>query len=111
MDFFQNNVFLGSVSNAPFTLIWSNVLSGDYTLGAKAVDATGISRAAPPVTIPVLPANDAFADRIVIPGSDAVIHVRGMKAARGRRADARSCIVGVVLGALDCTHFWPGHPV
>jgi len=79
MDFFQNNVFLGSMSNAPFTLIWSNVLSGDYTLGAKAVDATGISRAAPPVTIPVLPANDAFADRIVIPGSDAVIHARGMK--------------------------------
>src|SRR5262249_37866324 len=38
VDFYQGTNLLGSKSVSPFTMVWSNVTKGSYTLTAKAVD-------------------------------------------------------------------------
>lgn len=42
VEFYQGNYKLGEVTNAPFTLLWSNVLAGAYTLYAIATDDRGL---------------------------------------------------------------------
>lgn len=38
VGFYANDDFLGRVTNAPFTLTWTNAKAGNYTLFARAVD-------------------------------------------------------------------------
>ncbi|MCI0744792.1 MAG: metallophosphoesterase [Verrucomicrobia subdivision 3 bacterium] len=42
VEFYQGNLKLGEVTNAPFSLMWSNVLPGAYTLYAIAADNRGL---------------------------------------------------------------------
>jgi len=43
VSFYADDHFLGSVTNTPFSLTWSNMAAGNYTLVAKATDAAGLS--------------------------------------------------------------------
>jgi len=67
VDFFANGSLVGTVLSGPFTLVWSNVTAGAYTLNARAIDEFGVSATSAPVTITVtatVPA--AFTNAIVL---------------------------------------------
>jgi hypothetical protein len=51
VSFFADERLLGSVTNAPYTLVWSNVPPGRHTLVAKATDVYGLSSRSPAVKI------------------------------------------------------------
>ena len=53
--FFQGTNPLGTVTNAPFTLLWSNVLAGAYVLSATATDDRSTTSTSASVTIDVAP--------------------------------------------------------
>jgi len=60
---------LGSVEKWPFNLRWSNAPPGHYQIVARGWDASGLSTFSLPVTIDVMPVNDAFADRDALAGT------------------------------------------
>ena len=51
VEFYANATDLGSVTNAPYSLTWSNVVLGSYALTAVASDAVGISTTSAVVNI------------------------------------------------------------
>src|SRR4030095_10179741 len=59
----------GAVPEWPFTLNWSNAPPGHYQVVARGWDTDGLFAFSLPVTIDVVPANDAFADRVALIGT------------------------------------------
>jgi subtilisin family serine protease len=55
VDFYEGANLIGSDSTAPYTLAWSNVAVGSYTLTAVAVDNGGALGTSAPVAITVTP--------------------------------------------------------
>jgi plastocyanin len=53
VQFFTNNVSIGTVTNAPYDFLLTGVAAGNYALTAKATDNTGASGFSPPVSITV----------------------------------------------------------
>jgi hypothetical protein len=53
VDFFDGATFLGTATNNPFTLAWSNVVAGSYSLTARATDNAGGSSTSSPVNVTV----------------------------------------------------------
>ncbi len=53
VEFFQNGVSAGVVTNPPFSAVLSNVPPGSYTLTATATDNAGATGTSPPVNISV----------------------------------------------------------
>jgi hypothetical protein len=53
VDYFDGATPLGTVTNAPLSLSWSNVAAGSYTLTAQATDNLGLTATSAPVTITV----------------------------------------------------------
>ena len=54
VEFFNGAMKLGEATNAPFSMTWSNVASGTYSLTAKALDNVGAATTSPAVGIQVL---------------------------------------------------------
>jgi len=55
VDFYRNTQLAGSVTNPPYEMTWSNLLSGDYLVAAEAVDNAGVKATTPAVPIRVVP--------------------------------------------------------
>jgi hypothetical protein len=53
VGFFANDLFLGRVTNSPYSLVWSNAHQGTYALFARAVDSYGRSTLSAPVHVTV----------------------------------------------------------
>jgi hypothetical protein len=53
VEFYSNQALIGSDSSSPYSMTWSSVPAGTYSLTAKAFDADGGSAISPPVTIVV----------------------------------------------------------
>jgi len=53
VHFFANNVWIGASTAAPFSLMWTNVAAGTYTLIAIATDNGGGATASAPVVVAV----------------------------------------------------------
>jgi hypothetical protein len=53
VSFYENDSFLGKVTNSPYSLVWSNAPSGHYALFARAVDDVDHSAVSPPVHVTV----------------------------------------------------------
>jgi hypothetical protein len=51
VSFFANDHFLGSVTNPPYSLVWSNVPSGKFAIFARAEDSFGKSGVSDPVHV------------------------------------------------------------
>jgi len=58
-EFFSGATKLGEATSAPFSLIWSNVAAGSYTLTAKATDNQNASTVSNPVSVTVTNAASA----------------------------------------------------
>lgn len=53
VEYFQGTTFIGSASSAPYTLNWTGVTEGGYTLTAKATDSQGGTAVSAPVSMAV----------------------------------------------------------
>lgn len=53
VEFFEDATKLGEATSSPYSVVWSSVPVGSYTLTARATDASGFSRTSPPVTVRV----------------------------------------------------------
>jgi hypothetical protein len=53
VEFFQGTAKLGESTNSPYSLVWSNVGAGSYTLTARATDNLGAATVSAPVSISV----------------------------------------------------------
>ncbi|HET6225782.1 MAG TPA: Ig-like domain-containing protein, partial [Bacteroidia bacterium] len=53
MEFYQNNILLGTDNTAPFDFEWTNVPKGAYSLTAKAYDNLGATEISMPVRVSV----------------------------------------------------------
>lgn len=53
VEFFQGTISLGTVNAAPYTLNWSNVAPGSYSLTARATDNSGLSAMSAAVSVTV----------------------------------------------------------
>jgi hypothetical protein len=57
--FYSGPTLIGSASNSPYGMTWSNVLNGTYTLTAQVVDMAGYAEFSAPVTVTVSPGGNA----------------------------------------------------
>jgi hypothetical protein len=53
VDFFAGATLLGTATNNPFTLTWTNVVAGSYSLTARATDNGGGTSTSSPVSVTV----------------------------------------------------------
>ena len=51
VDFLVNNVMIGTRTNSPYTLLWTNTAAGYYVLNAKATDNRGATTLSTPVGV------------------------------------------------------------
>jgi hypothetical protein len=58
IDFFSNNIFIGSDHSAPYELDWASI-EGIYTLTAKAIDNKNAQTTAAPITVTINPPVDS----------------------------------------------------
>jgi len=76
VDFYAGSTLLGTDTASPYTLTWSNVAPGNYTLTAVATDNDGLTTTSSPVSVTVsaptstLPSgwNDADVGAVPLPG-------------------------------------------
>lgn len=57
VTFYQDSVAIGTVTNPPFNLVWTNYTPGVYSLFASAIDDTGLSATSSVVNVTVIPPN------------------------------------------------------
>ena len=53
VEFFNKSTLIGTVNTSPYTLNWSSVTSGTYSITAKVTDNTGLSKTSSEITIDV----------------------------------------------------------
>ena len=73
VEFYQGTNFLGATTNAPYSMILSNEVAGDYVLRAQAVYGSGMTNGSGSVLISVYPVNDAFTNAIEIASTNALV--------------------------------------
>jgi len=53
VEFFEGATRLGEATNVPYSMVWSNVLAGSYSITAKATDDGGAATTSTPVNVTV----------------------------------------------------------
>ena len=72
VEFFRNGVSLGVDTTTPYSITWSNVAAGTYSLTAKATDNRGAATTSSPVTITVSAPNTGPTVSITAPANGSV---------------------------------------
>jgi hypothetical protein len=80
VEFIVDDQIIGRAATSPYVFTWTNPPLGDHVLQVVATNTAGIRLTAPAVTVHIRPANDDFADRISLGGSNAVLQVTGVNA-------------------------------
>ena len=87
VDFYNGSSLLGSDSTAPYTLTWSNVAAGTYSLRATAIDNAGASGSSAVATVTVTdPANQPPTATLTSPANGAYVY------GAGQHRDDRQCV-------------------
>jgi hypothetical protein len=60
VEFFNGSTLLGSATSAPYSFVWNNVLTGTYSLTAKATDEDGANTISGSVSITINPIGNAL---------------------------------------------------
>jgi len=61
VEFYQGSTLIGTATASPYSLTWSNVAAGTYSLTAKAYDSYNVPTTSAPVSILVRSVTDLFA--------------------------------------------------
>ena len=69
IDFFAGSTLVGSDSSSPFSVTWSSVPAGTYSLTARARDDDGATRTSSPVSISVTQAGAALPQSVLFTAS------------------------------------------
>jgi hypothetical protein len=59
---------IGSCTNLPYSVVWSNLSGGSYSVAVKATDNSGLSTWSPMTSFSIVPFNDSFSNRITLVG-------------------------------------------
>jgi len=76
VQFFQGTNSLGILTNSPYNLVWTNVVSGVYALSASAIDAGGLVFKSGPVSV-IVDTNSLTTDRDGDGVSDYIEYLEG----------------------------------
>jgi YD repeat-containing protein len=106
VEFFQNGTKIGEDLSSPFSLAWSSVPKGSYTLTAKATDDLGALTTSDSVAITVNPEKGGIAGRIT--GPDGVTPVAGATVKLYRNNAVVSTLSTVATGDYDAPHLDDG---
>jgi glucose/arabinose dehydrogenase len=60
VDFYASGALIGTVSNAPYTMVWSNATAGNYLIEAKATDNIGSTTTSASRTIRIINGEASF---------------------------------------------------
>jgi hypothetical protein len=71
VSFFDGTNLLTTVTNAPFQMEYPNVPAGSHRLSLQVTDENGLTTTSEPIEARVKPANDDFAQRIMLSGAAA----------------------------------------
>ena len=70
VEFFAGSTKVGETLNAPFTIVWSGVSAGTYSVTAVATDNSGAFTRSSPVSVTVTPPNSPPTVDLVVPLTD-----------------------------------------
>ncbi|MDQ3552718.1 MAG: Ig-like domain-containing protein, partial [Bacteroidota bacterium] len=76
VEFYAGASLIGTVSTSPYTIIWSNVAAGSYSITAKATDNSGLSTTSNEIKI-LVSSNIAPVINLTSPTTDAVFGAPG----------------------------------
>jgi hypothetical protein len=71
VEFFADGFLIGSDTTSPYSMTWSNVMLGSYTLTARATDNQGATKVSAPVVIRITANANNLADAYVFDGQAA----------------------------------------
>jgi len=77
MDFLVDGAMIGTISNQPYSLVWSNPTLGGHTLQVQLVNSNVVTRISPGNAVAIHPANDNFAQRTIVTGSNLNLDAQG----------------------------------
>jgi hypothetical protein len=97
VGFYADDDFLGRITNAPYTLTWTNARPGRYTLFARAVDSLNQSSVSPMVQITVTDVLPVVTIATPTNGANFAAHQDIPIAADVTDADASATIASVVF--------------
>jgi hypothetical protein len=66
VDFYCGGLLIGSATNAPYTIVWSNAPPGRWSLSAVATETAGFTGSSPAANIVVKPANPRIAGTLYV---------------------------------------------
>ncbi len=91
VQFFQGTNSLGIDTSAPYSLIWSNVAAGSYTLSAKVTDSNGLTATSSNITI-------------TVNGSSGISGMLAWWKAEGNALDSAGTNNGTTQGVMNYTN-------
>jgi regulation of enolase protein 1 (concanavalin A-like superfamily) len=103
VDFYSGSTLIGTATGSPYTITWTNVAAGTYTLTAVATDNSSASRASSAVSITVnnpsssLPPGWADSDIGAVPLAGSASYTSGTFTVTGSGAD--------IWGSADAFHY------
>jgi predicted phage tail protein len=96
VDFYQGPTLIGSSTTAPYTMTWSSVAAGSYSLTARALDNTGATTTSTAVTVQVNPpANVAPTVSLTSPANNATYTAPATIAVSASAADSDGTVARV----------------
>src|SRR5262249_889307 len=95
VSFYAGAQLIGSVSAIPYSVAWSNVAAGSYTLTAVATDNTGASTTSAPVTMTVNKPNQPPTVALTAPTNGATFVAPAMIALGAAASDSDGTVTNL----------------
>jgi hypothetical protein len=103
VEFFNGSSKLGQDSASPYTMTWSNVAAGSYTLTARATDNQGNTASSAPITLTVQTSSSSGGPVYFFREAESATLVSPMRIATDANASGGQYIVTTSYGAGSAT--------